>query len=281
MSEPTWLERVETELLRRKLPRHEVARLVTELADHVTDLADSRYAPFGQPVAGSSASRGILLSPLSPSLKDEPMSTDASVVECLGSPIEIADSAVREFRRRRNLLSRSWLAAFGTFALLPLPLLVVAWLVTMMTFGTSLEILQFGLEWSGAVPLGPAWADPADFLVDGLREGQWLDVLIVNCCGIAVLLIPAAGLSFLFGRLAGRTSRRWLWGLTASALVGLGFGASHFESTFSDLPGKSQMQFIVGFGRHPLRQCGYGLLPLAVGALVLLRSGTPAERTPA
>jgi hypothetical protein len=36
---------------------------------------------------------------------------------------EIADTAVREFHRRKNLLSRSWLAAFGTFALLPLPLL--------------------------------------------------------------------------------------------------------------------------------------------------------------
>jgi hypothetical protein len=62
-SKSTWLECVEAELLGRKLPRQEVARLVAELADHLSD-----------------------------SLKEEPMSTEAIAVNCLGSPGEIADT---------------------------------------------------------------------------------------------------------------------------------------------------------------------------------------------
>jgi hypothetical protein len=41
-------------------------------------------------------------------------------------------------------------------------------------------------------------------------------------------------------------SRRWLWGITACMLVGLGFGATRFELTFSDQPGKSQLRLMAG-----------------------------------
>ena len=161
MSELTWLERVEAELLVRKLPRQEVARLVTELADHLVDLVDSRSA---RRTKGASRHSSVVFSTsFSPTLKEDPMSMDASVVESLGSPADIADTAVREFRRRKNLLSRSSLAAFGTFALLPLPLLVAGWWITMLTAAASLEIFEFGLEWIGLIPLAPAWGEPADY----------------------------------------------------------------------------------------------------------------------
>ena len=204
------------------------------------------------------------------------MSTEAIAVNCLGSPVEIADTAVHEFRRRRNLLSRSWLAAFSTFVLLPIPLLVVAWLVSMLVVGGSLA----GLEWCGVLSAAPAGAtDPADFLECWLLNGSQFEFMLVHLITIGVLLIPAAGLAALYGRLARRTSRRWLWGLTACTLVGLGFGTTWYDLTFSDRPGKSQMMLFIGIGRQPLKQCCYSLLPLAVGVLVLRRSDRVAELT--
>jgi hypothetical protein len=272
----TWLECVEAELLGRKLPRQEVARLVAELTDHLSDLADFQGDLDPQPTAGTP------FSPLPPSLKEEPMSTEAIAVNCLGSPAEIADTAVREFRQRKNLLARSRLATFGIFVLLPLPLLVIAWLVSMFAVETSLELLLAGLERSGIVPEASAGAiDPVEFIRDRLRNGAQFDIMILHFLLIAILSIPAAGLAALFGRLARRTSRRWLWGLTACTLVSLGFGAAQYDLTISDRPGKSQLLFMVGIGRQPLQQCCYSLLPLGVGVLVLRRSGRVAERMPA
>jgi hypothetical protein len=210
-----WLERVEIELRGRKLPRQEVARLVAELADHLSDLADSQGNLSLPPAA-----RSLVTSP-PPSLKEEPMSMEANAVECLGSPAEIADTAVREFRKRKNLLSRSPLAAFGTFVLLPLPLLVAAWLACMVVTEVSLETLHAGLEWSGAIPASPAdtaEADPADYLALRLREGSQFEIIAVHLVLIALLSVPAMGVAVLYGRLARRTPRRWLWGLTACAI---------------------------------------------------------------
>jgi len=275
----TWLDRVESELRARKLPRREVARLVTELTDHLSDLAESRLSESpGDPSLPPTARS--LISPLSPSLKEDPMSMEANAVATLGSPVEIADTALREFRKRKNLLSRSRLAAFVTFVVLPLPMLVIAWVTCMLATECSLEFVLEGLEWSGVLPAAPADlidVDPLDFLRDRLRDGAQLEFIAVHLFMIALLSVPAAGVAALYGRLARRTSRRWLWGLTACTLVGLGFGAAQYELRISDRPGKSQLLFGVGIGR-PLRQCCYGLLPLAVGVLVLRRSSAVAIR---
>jgi len=220
MSNPTWLNRVEIELLRRKLPRQEVSRLLAELADHLSDLADSEAEVTPRQMAGSSAP-----GPLSP-LQKVPMSMEANAVECLGSPSEIADSAAREFHRR-NLLSRSRLAALGTFVLLPLPLLVAAWLALITIVGYSLDLL--------------AGAAAVDDLGERMRDAAQMEIVGVHVLLIASLVIPAAGVAAFLGWLARRTSRRWLWGLTACTLVGLGFGAARYDLNISDQSGQSQL----------------------------------------
>ena len=88
----SWLERVESELRNRRLPRREVARLVAELTDHLSDLAEFQGKSSLPPAARTR------VFPHLPSLKEEPMSMEANAIECLGSPAAIADTAVREFR---------------------------------------------------------------------------------------------------------------------------------------------------------------------------------------
>ncbi|HEY2250785.1 MAG TPA: hypothetical protein VGH74_06975 [Planctomycetaceae bacterium] len=164
--------------------------------------------------------------------------------------------------------------------MLPLPLLVAAWLGCMLASEYSLEFLFEGLVWSGVLPAIPAAAidaDPLDYLGNRLRNGGQLEIIIVHLFLIALLSVPAAGVAALYGRLARRTARRWLWGITACALVGLGFGAAQYDLRIADRPGKSQLLFMIGIGRHPLQQCCYSLLPLAVGVLVLRRSGAHAD----
>jgi len=199
------------------------------------------------------------------------MSRDANVVECLGSPEEIADIAVREFRRRQNLLSRSRLAAFLTFAVLPIPALCLAWITAfafLLGIGECLECLTADLE-------------PRDLPAN-------YEVLLVHGFALAIWLLPAVGLAALFVRLARRTGRLRRWGTTACLLVALGTGASHYQLTFSDIPEKSQLIF--GFGWHfpasdhalsgfgwPAGQLSSFLLPLLVGLLVMYRTVRRSE----
>jgi len=276
-----WLECVATELKSRKLPRREITRLITELSDHLSDLAESLGTTFLPPAVRSNVPP---LSSLSPSLKDEAMSMEAIAANCLGSPAEIADTALGEFRKRKNLLSRSPLAAFATFVLLPLPLLVAAWLALMTISGLSLGALEAGLAWSGILPAsstGAADEEVGEALGGWLRDANQFELVVVHLLLIAEIAVPAAAVAVLLGWLARRTARRWLWGMTACALVGLGFGAAQYDLKISDLPGKSQLMFMLGLGHNPLRQCCYSLLPLGVGVLVLRRADAVANGTPA
>src|SRR4029077_1032131 len=113
---------------------------------------------------------------------------EASVAESLGSPAEIAETAVREFRRRRNLLSRSRLAAFCTFVLLPLPALCLAWIASLaglVLLGEILNLLGEILNWLGIPDRS------AEHEVTGLQV--FLTWLVL----IGILVVPAAGVAAL------------------------------------------------------------------------------------
>jgi hypothetical protein len=261
MSGRLWLEAVERELFRRRLPRQEVARLVAELSDHLADAMDSRSAAGPSP-AQDAANMDSLLN-----FTEEHMSKVVSAAECLGSPAEIAETAVQEFRRRRTLLSRSWLAAFCTFVLLPLPALLVGWLAAFQ----AVRLLCYSCEWfrSGDGPvreITPSW------------------VLGVNVLLVILVVAPATTLAALFGRLAQKTAHRWWWGLAACFLVALATPVATTTATFSESPGKDQIRFYVplyGSAQHwrslywkslaQPTQLGQFLLPLGVGVLILRR----------
>lgn len=292
MSAPTWLECVEVELLRRRLPRQEVARLVAELGEHLSDLIEARK-PARHPTAGFPPCSGTglsspLLSPPLLSLKEEPMSMEANAFETLGSPVEIADTAIREFRQRKGRLARSRLAAFSTFVLLPVPLLIVAWIASLLAIQLSMILVEAGLGWgSGASAASTIQGENESERVDGPLEEMFGDLpqaqvlRIGNWLLFSILLVPAVGTAVFFGRIARRTPRPWLWGITACALVGLAFGATRFELRPWHLEGKDQISMLLGLhvppparmGQVLLRQFGLSLLPLAAGILVLRRSG--------
>jgi hypothetical protein len=255
MSGRLWLENVERELSRGRLPRQEVARLVAELSDHLADVMESRSATGPGPVCQAASAVS------SPDLTEENMSMEARVVESLGSPAAIAETAVREFRRRRNPLSRSRLAAFCTFVLLPLPALCLAWTATFA-----------GLALVGEVLDRVGVTDPsANHEVTGLY--LFLGTLLLNC----VVLAPAAGVAALFGRLARKTARRWRWGLAACLLVALGTALVTTDATFSELPGESTITFGLGIDTLRFSALGQFLIPLAVGLLVLRRPPQAAD----
>ncbi len=180
------------------------------------------------------------------------MSMDASVIENLGSPEQIAEVAVREYRHRKNLLSRSPLAAFCTFVVVPLPALCLLW---------GLAILAL-LAVSEVIDLDPNL--PGYEVTPGV-------VLASHAASLLLLLVPAIGLAAFFGRIARRTGRSWLWGLPACLLVAVGAGLVNYSLTFADPPGKNMMMFGIGWPVPKLKIEQF-LLPLSIGSLVLLRS---------
>jgi hypothetical protein len=265
-----WLDEFQSELLRRKLPRREVARLVAELSDHLTDMKESRNASGRTPEAATV--NGLP----SPPLQENHMSMEANVAEYLGSPADVAESARREYHRRQSLLSRSRLAAFCTFVLLPLPALCLAW-------GVS-----FAAAYAFGNVLKKFMPDPSAHTVVTETHAVVGQLLLLG-----ILLLPAAFVAVLFGRLARRTAHRWGWGLAACLLVALGTMSGTFKLTYGDTPGKNQVFFGVGIGKSILHLNHFGqfLIPLATGVLVLRRSSrltnppdggpkSPARETP-
>jgi F0F1-type ATP synthase assembly protein I len=263
MSGRSWLEAVERELNRRRLPRQEVARLVAELSDHLADVIDSQNAAGLFPARDPARVKSL------EDVMEKHMSMEARVAESLGSPAVIAETAVAEFRRRRSLLSRSWLAAFCTFALLPLPALCLAWTLTIL----SLQAIAEVCKWCGLPGESP-------------REITPLLVFVVHVVLAAILVGPASLVAALFGRLARKTSHCWRWGLVASLLVALTTALVTTTATFSETPGKSSIMFGVPlsgnakFWKSLVQPAHFGqfLLPLGVGVLILRRSaGGPAQ----
>lgn len=192
------------------------------------------------------------------------MLAESSVAERLGTPAEIADAAVVEYRRRKDLLARSSLAAFCTFVLSPLPALALFW-------GALFAVAGVIVSW---LPDEPR---------DLVREVTPIEVFGAYALVSALLLIPAGILAVLYARLARRTSRRWAWGLAACALVALGAGSANYDFLFSDRPGKSRLTVGIGIGREHLPHLWQTAFPLALGALWLRGSSrsSKSEQNPA
>jgi hypothetical protein len=117
-----WLEELQHELDRRKLPRRYVARLLGELSNHFTDFMENQ------------------------------MSTDAQqlqiVVTRLGRPSDIADTAVKEYSRHR-FAARHPLLTFGALPVVLLPLLWIGFALSVW------GLLEVAGGFFGDVPDGP------------------------------------------------------------------------------------------------------------------------------
>ncbi len=201
MSARLWLDEVERELSRRKLPRHEVARLLAELSDHFADVMESRSV--AGPRLGRAAENGRSVI----TLTEEQNRMEATIAESLGSPIEIADTAAREFRRRRNLLFRSRLAAFCTFVLLPLPVLGLTWIASRWW---ALVLPGMFLNCRCSNPVSSANPEATKKLAERFAS---LPLRIGIC------IAASAGIAVVFFRLARKSPESWRWGLAACLLA--------------------------------------------------------------
>jgi len=252
MSDRQWLDSVKLELIRRRLPRQEVARLLAELSDHFDDVLRCKIRPVVGPAAGA---RGDL-SPLV--LMEEPMSISTPIAESLGSPAEIADSALREFRRR-NLLSRSRLAAFATFVLSPVPLVIACWALVICVFFLVGEMIPESVV-----------------AAERPRTVTAIEVVGVNAFVLTLVITPPIAVAAFYGRLARRTPHAWRWGISACLLIGIASSMTGYKCTFSEEPGKSQIMFGVSAGPYltwpTFPQIAQFAVPLACGLIVLRRS---------
>lgn len=235
MVSPLWLERYRRELTRRKLPFDYVDRLVQELADHFTDLTE------------------------------EGESTESAACSRLGDPNVVAEAALQEFRQR-SVLNRRPLLAFGTFVLLPIPLLTLAWVLVSAVLFLIGELI------------------PDETTV--LREITPMEVVVAHLFVNAFIVVPAAVVAVFYARLAQKTVRNRLWSIVSCLLLATVTGLIFHQQTFSEEPGKSTITVGIPIAPHfrgiNSTQLAQFAVPMGIGLLALRRqrfAAVPAGST--
>ncbi len=227
MNNRQWLDRLQLELSRRKLPKSYMKRLIGELSDHFHDLTE------------------------------ENMSTE-SLVSRLGQPEQIADAAAR---CRRGFFRRHRWLRMTTFVVLPVPLLILCWALTM------------------AVLVGVAQALGADEATrDYAPNLTWIQDKLAHLFFSATVIVPATFLAGGYCLLARLSGNRQRWGVAAGIVVAVFAGLVTHQLTLSEIPGKSTIMFGLGF---PPKLGVWQVLQFAVplvAVLVCRRNGTALTR---
>ncbi len=171
-----WLEELRHELARRKLPRRYVKRLVVELSDHITDFTEDSMSTDAQDLHN-------------PNLQ--------SIVNRLGRPSQVAETAVAEYRRQR-FSARHPLMAFVALPILLLPLLWIA-------FGTGVYGLLVAGDGLGIEP------------PDGPLS-RWVEIV-----GLFVVYgmvnVPIVLSAVFVCRLASKAALGWKWPMLGCLLL--------------------------------------------------------------
>ena len=233
------LEKLQTELRGRGLPRAQIARLVEELADHLEDLNKE---------------------------KEHAMRTDVNGAACwqerLGTADELAEAAVANHQRAR-FAGRHPLV---TFLLAPIPLFVVAWVGFMFLGITAARCAPLVLGDAYEVTGKPVGQWPA-VLVWG--------AFAMDC---ASRLVPQMLVGGLLCYLALRSGRGWRWGMLGCGLVALIAGLTFIQLDLPVEPGNGQLSVGLAMPPRDLWQLAQCAPPLAAGLFVVWRcSGKPAQ----
>jgi hypothetical protein len=192
MSSHRWLDALHGDLVRRGLPAPYAVRFVQELDDHWQDL-------FQEQEDGMTT--GIM----------------AEMIEKrLGSPEELADSAVAQFRAASFAGRHPVL----TFVLAPIPAVTAGWALFFLTA----YFVSLGLDallGYGARSIHTPESELPAALDQALRA-----VLLLGA------FLPPAVVAFLWYRLFRRSGRWWLWGLASCLLVAVAAGLYYSHLTF-------------------------------------------------
>lgn len=235
MSTRPWLDEVLKRLSKHALPSTYVQRLAEELSDHFLDL------------------------------KEENMKTESEVYSRLGTPEEVADAAAITYRRR-SFVGRHPTAAFLTFAVLPVGLMILS--VAFMVL--ALIALITAAEYVGIINSeGFRGNPPGPFIVEILRYAFSLFTII----------IPALIASIVFCKLSKwlGMGRKWmLVSCVALAITAVFFSCNIGMSVDAETRHSLQLGFAVpGISRwlHALTglQVVQALVPLSIGCWFLRR----------
>ncbi len=208
MANRPWLDEVRRRLARNGLPPTYVQRLVAELTDHFHDL------------------------------KEETMSTEAGVYSRLGAPEQVAAAAIVAYRRR-SFLGRHPSAAFLTFAVSPVALLLVL-------------LLGLGGAMYGADRFFDMIA-PGDYFGDSLRHlGPGGRAALPYVMSMLIPVFPCILVSIFYCQLARRLSLARKWMLLSCGVLAIIAGTFVWSAKFSETPGQSALLLCVGIP-YPLR----------------------------
>lgn len=154
-------------LVKHALPPSYIQRFVAELSDHLEDL------------------------------KEENMSTDASLLSRLGEPNQVADVAVAAYRRR-SFLGRHPAAAFLVFAVSPAIMQIVVFVLTIV----GVKAVVMIADRLGVFSDHGRYAPPSEVAV----------TIMSYAFGLVFLIVPTILAGLLYGKLAKRLSigREWM-----------------------------------------------------------------------
>lgn len=218
MDDQRWLERLRDALARRRLPAAYADRLAQELSDHFHDLTE------------------------------EKMSTEA-LLERLGEPDQVADAARTEYRG--GFFQRHRWLGVTAFVVLPFPLLLVGWALTLTVMGFAAELTDRLVQLRS--------------LANGMTVSQEFAIHLVLS---AAIMLPAALLARLYVFLARRTGTRQRWAVIAGVVLAVFAGSMTSQLHLSEEPGKSSLMLGLGVGRNYTGwQISQFMAPLAVACL--------------
>jgi hypothetical protein len=183
-----------TELQRRGLPRAYINRLVEELDDHFSDLADGLL---------SSERNHDMSAARMPDFRINDLD------ERMGSPTELAIFAADQYHAR-SFFGRH---PFLTFLLGPLPLLVLTW----FAFGFSLLGIVYALNGVGYVlelVFGPIPSLAPE-------DHPWVEAMIMVAVSWILIVLPPLTTAWLLSRTAARNALNWRWPAVGCSLVAL------------------------------------------------------------
>jgi hypothetical protein len=257
MNHPESLHNFLSELVRCGLPPKYAQRAAAELVDHHGDLVDELRS------TGINEAQAV-----------------AEALRRLGDSQALVKNTVREYQRRH------WCGRWRlvTFVLAPLPVLIVAWIVSLfaLVFASGQYVLWTGIE------------------MDGIKGPHHFAPLWMKYAGlISIFVLVPTFVTYTFAKLANRAALGWPWIVVVACILGLAAGTFRFErADYSarvlsyDQPGGQPLarqarffvsnpllETIVGqqryhvrrwFARNPFQTCQL-LLPLAVAGVVVLR----------
>ena len=195
-------EALRAELQKRGLPRAYIKRLLEELDDHFSDLADD--------LISSERNRDM-------SAARMPDFRVNDLDERMGSPTELAIFAAEQYRAR-SFFGRH---PIFTFLVAPLPLLVVMW----FAFCFSIIGVCYGL--SGVVyVLEHVFGSTLSYAPE---DHPWVETMVMVTVSWILIVLPPLTTAWWLSRTAARNALNWRWPVVGCSLVALIAAVSKFS----------------------------------------------------